>query len=68
MGVGNRVIEEARIVLALKKSLYNKPQLLEYMRKQILHDFLTNLETTTDEEVKEYLKINHGDANKKGQV
>ena len=48
--------QEARIVLALKMALV-KPQLLEYIRHQIIQDFLTNLETITDKQIEEYLEI-----------
>lgn len=45
----------AKIVLSLNKAL-QKPQILPYLREQIIRDMLSNFDSVTDEEVYEYLE------------
>lgn len=50
----------ARVTVSIEKAL-EKPQLLSYMRKQILEDITNNLTTLTDEEILQYMKEHHSD-------
>lgn len=48
--------EITRFFLALKKTLDEKHQLLQYMRDQIYNDVEVHYLTISDEEVKSFLK------------
>lgn len=50
----------ARITVSIEKAL-DKPQLLLYMRKQILVDITNNLTKLTDEEIVQHMKEYHSD-------
>ena len=56
-----RIEKELRkITVAIDKALASKPQLLPYLRKQILEDITYNMKTLTDNEVEEYLSTTVG--------
>ena len=46
---------EARIACAIYKAL-TRPEILEYMREQVIRDTIDNLNNLTDEEVENYIK------------
>lgn len=47
--------EEARIALALTKAL-TRPEILEYLREQIIQNTISYMNNLTDEEVEQYLE------------
>lgn len=49
-----------RITVSIDKALASKPQLLPYLRRQILEDITYNIRTLTDNEVEEYLSLTVG--------